>query len=81
MDIFAFNDKSDVSFVGLCVIRKLFPYGEFNPDMKLTGNKLLETLRRKNDGLTIYQARKIAGMGQSSLCSVPEDRRDSSCRP
>jgi len=28
--------------------------------MKLTKNKLLETLRRKNDGWTTYQARKIA---------------------
>ena len=30
--------------------------------MKLTRNKLLETLRRKNDGWTTYQARKIAGI-------------------
>ncbi len=45
-----------------CVIRKLFPYGELNQSMKLTRNKLLETLRRKNDGWTTYQARKIAGI-------------------
>ena len=30
--------------------------------MKLTRNKLLDTLRRKNDGWTTYQARKIAGI-------------------
>ena len=30
--------------------------------MKLTRNKLIETLRRKNEGWTTYQARKIAGI-------------------
>ena len=30
--------------------------------MKLTKTKLLETIRRKNDGWTTYQARKIAGI-------------------
>ena len=30
--------------------------------MKLTKSKLLETLRRKNDGWTTYQVRKIAGI-------------------
>lgn len=30
--------------------------------MKLTKNKLVETLRRKNEGWTTYQARKIAGI-------------------
>lgn len=30
--------------------------------MKFTKNKLLETLRRKNEGWTSYQARKIAGI-------------------
>ena len=30
--------------------------------MKLTKTKLLETLRRKNEGCTTYQARKIAGI-------------------
>lgn len=48
--------------LALCVIPKLFPYGEFLPFMKLTKNKLLETLRRKNEGWTTYQARKIAGI-------------------
>ncbi len=43
-----------------CVIPKLFPYGEFSSCMKLTKGKLMETIRRKNDGWTTYQARKIA---------------------
>ena len=30
--------------------------------MKLTRGKLLETIRRKNEGATTYQARKIAGI-------------------
>jgi len=46
----------------ICVIQKLFPYGELNQCMKLTKNKLLETLRRKNEGWTTYQVRKIAGI-------------------
>ena len=44
----------------MCVIRKLFPYGEFLQGMKLTRTKVIETLRRKNQGWTTYQARKIA---------------------
>src|SRR3989344_4361985 len=43
-----------------CVIPKLFPYGEFLPCMKLTRGKLVEMIRRKNEGWTTYQARKIA---------------------
>ena len=30
--------------------------------MKLTRTKLIETIRRKNQGWTTYQARKIAGI-------------------
>lgn len=48
------------AFSFFCVIPKLFPYGEFTPCMKLTKTKLLETLRRKNQGWTTCQARKIA---------------------
>ena len=48
--------------LGVCVIPKLFPYGEFLGEMKLTKGKLLEMLRRKNEGWTTYQARKIAGI-------------------
>jgi putative transposase len=46
----------------MCVIPKLFPYGEFLESMKLTRGKLMETLRAKNQGWTTYQARKIAGI-------------------
>src|SRR3989338_6626878 len=46
----------------LCVIPKVFPYGEFLSYMKLTKGKLIETIRRKNEGWTTYQARKIAGI-------------------
>ena len=41
---------------------KIFPYGEFLPCMKLTKTKLLETIRRKNEEYTTYQARKVAGI-------------------
>ena len=43
----------------LCVIPKVFPYGEFLEYMKLTKTKVLEIIRRKNEGMTTYQARKI----------------------
>jgi putative transposase len=46
----------------VCVIPKLFPYDEFLSGMKLTRNKLIEVIRRKNEGWTTYQARKIAGI-------------------
>jgi putative transposase len=44
----------------ICLIPKLFPYGGFLLDMKLTRAKLMETIRRKNEGWTTYQTRKIA---------------------
>ena len=44
----------------MCVIPKLFPYDKFPDSMKLTRGKLLETIRKKNQGWTTYQARKIA---------------------
>ena len=45
-----------------CVIPKLFPYDKLFGVMKLTRPKLIETIRRKNEGWTTYQARKIAGI-------------------
>jgi len=45
-----------------CVIPKVFPYAEFLACMKLTRNKLIETLQAKNNDWTTYQARKIAGI-------------------
>ncbi len=41
--------------------------------MKLTKNKLLETLRRKNEGYTTYQARKIAGISVRRVNQVWAD--------
>src|SRR3989338_5407444 len=46
----------------ICVIQKLFPYDKFLFSMKLTKGKLIETIRRKNQGWTTYQVRKIAGI-------------------
>ena len=45
-----------------CVIQKLFPYDKLIVSMKLTKNKLVETIGKKNNGWTTYQARKIAGI-------------------
>ena len=45
-----------------CVIQKLFPYDKLIVSMKLTKNKLVETIGKKNMGWTTYQARKIAGI-------------------
>ena len=45
-----------------CVIQKLFPYDKFLVSMKLTRSKLIETIRKKNQSWTTYQARKIAGI-------------------
>jgi hypothetical protein len=45
-----------------CVIQKLFPYGKFLQSMKLTRGKLIETIRKKQEGWTTYQARRIAGI-------------------
>ena len=56
-----------------CFIQKLFPYGEFLPDMKLTKHKLIETLRKKNLGWTTYQARKIAGISIRRVNQVWKD--------
>ena len=45
-----------------CVIQKLFPYDKLIVSMKLTKNKLVEIIRKKNNGWTTYQARKIANI-------------------
>ena len=49
-------------FNGKCVIPKLFHKADFTALMKLNKSKLLETLRRLNDGKTVYHARKAAGI-------------------
>lgn len=60
----------------VCVIPKLFPYDEFLPCMKLTKTKLLETLRRKNQGWTTYQTRKIAGVTIRRVNQVWNDYKE-----
>ena len=45
-----------------CVIQKLFPYDKLIVSMKLTKNKLVEIIGKKNQGWTTYQARKLAGI-------------------
>ena len=62
------------------VIPKLFPYGEFLRSMKLTRGKLIETLRRKNDGWTTYQVRKIAGVRNEMLYVQQNNKHDYSQR-
>src|SRR3989338_9864148 len=57
--IFIYNS---FGFSSVCVIPKLFPFESFNWFMKLTKGKLLETIRRKNEGWTTYQTRKVAGV-------------------
>ena len=46
----------------MCVIQKLFPYDKLIVSMKLTKNKLVEIIGKKNRGWTTYQVRKIAGI-------------------
>ena len=54
----------------MCVIPKLFPYDKLFGVMKLTRPKLIETIRRKNEGRTTYQARKIAGISTRRVNQV-----------
>lgn len=46
----------------MCVIPKVFHNDKNIEVMKLTRSKLLETIRALNNGCTVYQARKIAGI-------------------
>ena len=62
---------------GACVIPKLFPYDEESWVMKLTKGKLLETLRKKNDGWTTYQVRKIAGISIRRVNQVWQEYQQS----
>lgn len=60
-------------FLLFCVIQKLFPYDKNLVGMKLTRNKIIETIRRKNQGWTTYQARKIAGISLRRVNQVWQD--------
>jgi putative transposase len=46
----------------MCSIPKLFHKDRIIQVMKLTKSKLVETLRKKEEGVTSYQVRKIAGV-------------------
>lgn len=43
----------------ICVIPKVFPYDSQIQAMKLTKSKILEIIRRKNDGWTTYQMKNL----------------------
>jgi transposase len=49
--------------------------------MKLTKTKLMETLRRKNDGWTTYQARKVAGISIRRVNQVWKDYQTTGLLP
>ena len=51
-----------IYFFEFCVIPKVFLNDNLSLVMKLTKPKVLEIIRMKNDGVTSYQARKIAGI-------------------
>jgi len=65
----------------VCVIPKLFPFGEFPDGMKLTRGKLVETIRRKNEGWTTYQARKIAWISIRRVNQVYSAYLQTGCIP
>lgn len=65
----------------MCVIPKLFPYDKFLEVMKLTRAKLIETIHRKNEGWTTYQARKIAGISIRRVNQVWEEYQRTSHVP
>ena len=55
-----------------CVIPKLFHKAVLDSSMKLSRSKLTETLRKLNNGKTVYQARKIAGISVRRVYQVKE---------
>ena len=57
----------------ICLIQKLFPKAVVITAMKLTRNKLVETLRQVSDGKTSYQARKVAGVSVRRVNQVKKD--------
>jgi len=55
-----------------CVIPKLFHKAVIDSPMKLSKSKLIETLRKLNNGKTVYQARKVAGVSVRRVYQVKE---------
>ena len=58
--------------VHTCVIPKLFHKADLISPMKLTKSKVIETLRKLNNGKTVYQARKIANISVRRVYQVKE---------
>ena len=56
----------------MCVIPKLFHKAVIDSPMKLSKSKLIETLRKLNNGKTVYQARKVAGVSVRRVYQVKE---------
>ena len=56
----------------LCLIPKLFHKDNIIVNMKLTRSKLVETLRKLNNGKTVYQARKVANVSVRRIYQVKE---------
>ena len=54
----------------MCVIPKLFHKADLVSFMKLNKSKLLETLRRLNNGSTVYQARKISNISVRRIYQI-----------
>lgn len=57
----------------MCVIPKLFHKAELDNLMKLSKSKLIETLRKLNEGKTTYQARKVAGISVRRVYQVKKE--------
>ena len=55
-----------------CVIPKLFHKADLISFMKLRKSKLLETLKRLNNGATAYQARKVAGISVRRIYQIKD---------
>ena len=55
-----------------CLIPKLFHKDNIIVSMKFTKSKVVETLRKLNNGKTVYQARKLAGVSVRRVYQVKE---------
>lgn len=56
----------------MCIIPKLFHKADIVNPMKLSKSKVIETLRKLNEGKTVYQARKIAKISVRRVYQVKE---------
>ena len=56
----------------ICVIPKLFHKAELVSFMKLSKSKVIETLKKLNEGKTVYQARKVAKISVRRVYQLKE---------